>query len=193
MLNWDKYFSNQKRKSVSKLLTSAINFCESKNYALDLGAGTLVESCYLLDIGFKEIVSVDLSPEVEKLATKIDDARFTFKLSSFKDFEFPISKFNLINARYSLPFNGSSTLDTLVSHIIHSLANGGIFVGQFFGPEDSWALTKHNLTFTSKAQILTYFKKLEILYFEEENEIGPTVSGEVKNWHVFHFIVKKPN
>ena len=53
MSHWSQYIAKTKNKSPRPLLVRALSYVKNKNKALDLGAGALNDSRYLLENGFK--------------------------------------------------------------------------------------------------------------------------------------------
>ena len=186
MSKWQKYYDDTKNKQPAKILVEALSFVENKNRALDLGAGALVDSGYLLSLGF-EVVAVDR----EKFPEQIVDEKFSFVQSSYNDYEFPEDSFDLISAQFSLPFNGADGFEVLWQKIISSLKPGGVFVGQLFGLNDEWNNSETKLVFHSKKQVEDLFAGLEILKLVEIERDGKLASGEPKHWHLFNIIVRK--
>jgi len=125
MNKWQEYYEDTKSKSPSKMLLEALPFVENKSKALDLGAGALVESKYLLSMGF-DVVAVDQ----ERFPEEITNDKFKFVQGSFKDYEFPKESFDLITAQFSLPFNGKNGFTELWNKVVASLKTNGVFVGQ---------------------------------------------------------------
>lgn len=68
----------------------------------------------------------------------------------------------------------------------------GYFVGNFFGPNDSWAKIKKQMVFLSKEQVSDLFKEsFEIIQFYEIEKDGKTGLGKMKHWHIYNIIAKK--
>ncbi len=191
MIDWNPYYKKHSIREPRKLFVKAVSFCSNKENALDLGAGTLIESKFLVDAGFKNIIAVDNSPEVKDFAQDIDTFKLTLVMSSFNDFFFPKNKFDLVNAQFALPFYGKEDFPIFIKKIIDSLAPKGIFVGQFFGVNDSWNVPDSEIIFHTKEEGLQLLAELEIIEFLEEEKENPTASGAIKHWHLFHFIVKR--
>ncbi len=191
MIDWNPYYKKHSIREPRKLFVKAVSFCSNKENALDLGAGTLIESKFLVDAGFKNIIAVDNSPEVKDFAQDIDTFKLTLVMSSFNDFFFPKNKFDLVNAQFALPFYGKEDFPIFIKKIIDSLAPKGIFVGQFFGVNDSWNVPDSEIIFHTKEEALQLLAGLEIIEFLEEEKENPTASGAIKHWHLFHFIVKR--
>lgn len=186
MSKWQKYYEDTKSKPPAKLLVEALSFVDNKVRALDLGSGALVDSKYLLSLGF-EVVAVDQ----ENYAEEIVDDKFRFICSSFADYQFPQDSFNLINAQFSLPFHGQDAFEMLWKRIIAALKHNGVFVGQFFGLNDEWNVDETKLIFHSKNQIESLLKGLEVLKLVEIEKDGVLANGKTKHWHTFHVIVRK--
>ena len=70
------------------------------------------------------------------------------------------------------------------------LTIGGIFCGQLFGLEDSWASNK-DMTFHPRKSLDTLFRNFRIHHLHEENSVSKTSSGEEKNWHIFDLVAVK--
>ena len=65
------------------------------------------------------------------------------------------------------------------------------FVGNFFGVNDSWNMTKRDMSFFSQEQVISLFKDFEIVFFKEFENDGLTGLGKMKHWHVFDVIAKR--
>lgn len=191
MSDWETYYKEHINRKPKEQLIRAVSFCGNKDSALDLGAGTLVESIFLLKSNFKKVTAMDSSPQSEVFAKKIRSENFSFILSSFKDFKFEENSYDLINAQYALPFYGKEGFSLFIKNVIDSLKTGGIFVGQFFGVEDEWNTSDSKLSFQTEDEFRKLLNSLEIIDFSEEKKRGNTAAGKQKHWHVFHFIARK--
>ncbi|MBP9719176.1 MAG: class I SAM-dependent methyltransferase [Candidatus Levybacteria bacterium] len=191
MKDWDTYYKAHKSRGPREQVVRALGACKERESALDLGAGTLVESAFLLENDFKNVTAVDSSPQTKSFAESFDQQRFTLKICSYQEFNFPKNYYDLINAQYALPFYGKDGFEKFIEKIKLSLKPGGIFVGQFFGVNDEWNAADSKLAFQTKDEVLNMLSELEMIEFNEEEKDGKTASGETKHWHVFHFITKK--
>ena len=190
MSDWDTYYKKHVSRKPREQLVRAVLLCTEKHSALDLGAGTLVESAFLLESGFEKVIAVDNSPQTKSFAETFDPERFELIISSFQDFNFKENQYDLINAQYALPFHGAKDFSLFVQKVKNSLTSGGIFVGQFFGTKDEWNTLDTKLAFQTKEEIEELLSDLEIIELTEEEKDGGTASGNQKHWHVFNFIVK---
>ncbi len=186
-MKWTKFLDATGTMACRPLLREALPFV-SGSVALDLGAGALRDSLFLLDHGFT-VTAVDSNPEVTQYAP--DNADFELHICSYSEFAFPTSNYDLVSAQYALPFESPEEFSVIFSKIIASLKAGGIFTGQLFGSDDGWA-SREDMTFHTKEQVeelLHPFTTIHVL--REEKRLGPTASGEEKMWHVFHIIAEK--
>ena len=56
---WKKYYKDTEGRPPRKELIEALEFVQNRDSALDLGAGAMQDSVYLLSQGFKEVIAVD--------------------------------------------------------------------------------------------------------------------------------------
>ena len=181
---WDQFNELTKNKPPRELLKRAAG---TGDYALDLGAGALNDTRYLLKQGY-EVDVVDSNPSILELGKGLKKVHLF--VSTFDTFDFPVAKYDLVNAEYSLPFNPPETFDFMFARLITSLKPGGVFVGQFFGVEDSWSNNK-KMTFHTKGQVEALFKEFTISHFEETKKEGKTAMGQEKFWHYFDVIAAR--
>jgi SAM-dependent methyltransferase len=189
--DWGIYYKKHLNRKPRKQLVRAFSLCSKKEYALDLGAGTLIESKFLIESGFRKVTAVDNSVEAESFADKLDSPYLDLKRVSFKKFKFTKNKYDLITAQFSLPFYGRRGFSNFLKRIKGSLRPDGIFVGQLFGVRDSWNIFGSDLVFNPRKEVEAFFRDMDILELIEEEKDGRTASGKKKHWHLFHFMVKK--
>lgn len=188
---WQKYYQNTQNRPPSKLLLKALPYVAERNIALDLGAGALNDSKYLISQGFKKVIAVDKENIPSHLIDGLSANNFTFIKSEFDKFEFLTNQFNLINAQYALPFNPPATFNQVWIALKNSLVAKGIFTGQLFGVRDEWNAGGSQKTFHSKEEALNLFSDMEIIEFEEVEKDGKLADGTPKYWHLFNIIARK--
>lgn len=182
------YFNATKNAPPAPLLEEAILYAKGTE-ALEIGAGALNDSKFLLNKGWR-VTAIDKSPLTAAAAREILSDQFKFIQTTFDQFDYPVEKFDLINAQWSLSFNSPETFDAVFLSIKSSLKKGGVFCGQFYGYKDGWANNKE-MTFFTLEKVKKLFDGYEILKFVEEGEEIESVEGGKKHWHVFHVITKK--
>lgn len=174
-------------------MKKALEVVAHKDHALDIGAGALNDSVFLLQSGFAHVTALDKEPVAEQRAQKISlevGNRFTYVTSGIEDFDFAPNTYDFINASYVLPFAPATSLPHVLPRIIASLTEGGVFVGQFLGEYDAWKGSPTVTTHT-EAQAHDLLKTAEILHFTSQEEDKTDTTGTTKHWHVYHFIVRR--
>lgn len=191
MRNWSGHLQQTKNYAPSSLLETAIPLAPDRQRALDLGAGALRDSKFLLSWGFRQVTAIDGEKTMRKYADKIPATLLKIQIKKMEKLRLPAHHFDLINASYSLPFISPPHLPALVKQIIAALKPNGIFCGQFFGPEDSWNIPENKLSFTDRPTLKKLLSPLKIIQFKEEQRDAKTSDGKPKHWHLFHIIARK--
>src|SRR5687768_6654452 len=110
-----QYYQMTKNAAPSSQLMRAVKFLKTKGTALDLGCGAGRDTRFLLSLGF-QVTAVDKEPAVEKILSEIPDQRnLRCVISSFEEFNF--GSYDLVNARYSLPFVPSDRFNEVFSKV----------------------------------------------------------------------------
>ncbi len=188
--DWQTYFELTKSKPPRGLLVEALTHVSNRGHALDLGAGALNDSLFLLKEEFEHVTAVDREALAQTVADKLPSEKFTYTISKIENFEFPSEKFDLVNAQYALPFVSPESFDEVLEKIGGSIKRGGIFTGQLFGDRDEWR-THADMTFQTEDKTRKLLSDFDLLFFKEDEADRPTAEGTMKHWHVFHFIVRK--
>ena len=186
---WKEFVEKTKERGPRPLLVKALALVHDKDEALDLGAGALNDSKYLLEQGFKHVTAVDKENLAENLMGDLPKDQLSYSISSFEDFNFPEDTFDLINAQFSLPFIQPSEFQRVFSSMKQSLKPAGIFVGQLFGVNDDWSKNP-NMSFHTREQVGQLLAGMEVVELKEEEKDEKPVVGKLKHWHVFHIIAR---
>ena len=172
------------------LLKKSFEFLKGKiegQKAYDLGCGVGQDTFSLVEKGFF-VKAVDLSPDafsyMERQFGKSDQVETI--LSPIEELE--ILPCNFINTSYALPFIKRECFDETLTNILGSLIKEGLFVGNFFGPNDDWA---DRLSGKTLSEVESFFKDFEFLFTREYEKRSPPAVGEVKNWHIIEVIARK--
>lgn len=187
--DWSEYYEITKAKPPSKLLVKALEHITSKGKAIDIGAGALKDTRYLLEQGF-EVTAVDKSPLMEQEAKALGRDKLHAFTTSFEDFDFPENEYDIASSMFALPFTEPEHFEVVFNKIKSSLKKSGIFCGQFFGLNDEWSKNP-KMTFHTETQVKELLKGFEIFSFKEVEEDGTTANGTPKHWHIFHVIARK--
>ena len=187
------YLEKSKNDPPSSWLPDAIKEIKSgAKVALDLGCGAGRDTKYLLEQGFK-VTAVDGSPLAAKyLAALPHQERLIFLASSFKDFNFPLDEYDLVNAQYSLPYAERDYFADVFSRMEKSLKKGGVFVGQLFGAKDDWFKSPTSLTkFHTEEEARDLFANWDVVAFDPFEYESKLDNGTMKHWHTFHVLARK--
>jgi len=159
-----------------------------KGIILDLGCRDARDSISFNEAGWKNVIvdkdCVALSQAVVNLKKGCES--HCEDLNKF--LETDDRSFDIVIANYVLPF--LPDYKKSLKRIYSKLKEGGIFIGCFFGDRDAWK-DSSKLTFHNKEQALKDLSAYKILDFQEIEESRRLYSGELKDWHIFEFIVKK--
>jgi tellurite methyltransferase len=193
--DWIGYYDAQGERQPRDLLLRAITSFEQEGRtggAVDLGCGTGSDTAELIARGW-DVIAIDGQEEaIRRLREKVDlrtDSRLRTVVSNMEDVTFAPA--DLVFASYSLPFCRPDAFPTLWERLRSCLRPGGRFAGELFGDRDSWA-SEPEMTFHDAAAARVLFDGLDIEVFEEEEEDAEGWD-ELKHWHVFHAIARKPD
>jgi tellurite methyltransferase len=187
-VNWEEFYQITKDRPPWPLLMRAVSLLGCVGEALDLGCGAGRDTRYLLAQGFR-VTAVDREAASLAVLSELSSERLRCVQSSFEDFAF--GQYDLVNAHFALPFIQRDQFSVVFARLKASLKPGGIFVGQFFGVNDTWNKLETTMTFFTSEQAFSQLAGLEIVEFKEEDKDGETASGTLKHWHVYHVIARK--
>lgn len=176
-------------------LIQAVELVSTRDAALDVGAGGLRDSRYLLWQGFKKVVALDRNPEMHTLGESLHDKRLQTVISTFQKYDFPRGAFDLVNAQRSLSFTPRGSFDEVFRKTKLSLKEQGIFVGSLFGPNHSWKDSPpqglRESTFLSLEEVKDLLVDMKIVDLSEEEKDADSATGIPAHWHYIHFIARK--
>ncbi len=183
------YFSAVLAMPVHPMYAEMEPYLPQGGKAIELGCGVGNGTLWLADKGF-QVWALDNSPEaLEILLGRLEDqTQVTLKLGTMQGTPFP--KADVIVAAFSLFMLSPEDFKKVWTKIKRALKPGGIFMGQLLGPNDEWA--SYSLTHTRK-EVKRLLRGMDTLFFDEVQREGKTVMGDLKRWHVFHIIARKPN
>lgn len=140
---------------------------------IDIGSGDGSEASLFQKNGF-QVTLIDLKNGIDATT-----------------YSYPKEEYNIAIARNSLPFMKNKQFD-VISNIYNTLKPGGYFYGTVFGDEDPWA-KEGLITPINFQELIVFLNKLnfKIIWQSEEKGIGKTMKGDLKDWHIFKFLVRK--
>ncbi len=190
-INWAKYNENKAEKPPNNMLIEAIEHVSGREAALDFGAGALVDSQFLLDQGFSQVIAIDADPDSERRASEIKNDALEFKRQTFEDTEVEAEYFDIINAQWVIPYVAHGAFASIVKNILNGLKDGGVISINFFGDKDDWNTDDTLKNFVTKEQVTEIFQDFEIIEFEEIEDDKGSVLGKLHHRHVFNIIARR--
>lgn len=188
---WRIFYEKTKNRPPREILVRALASVAHRGTALDLGAGALNETRYLLGEGFAHVTAVDSAPMAAEIAATLAAPGFTYAISRFEELDFPEAEYDLVNALYALPFIAPADFDRVFRSMLGALRPGGVLCLILFGDHDEWA-SNPTMTFHTRAEAEGLLSGMTIVEFVEEDADGTTARGEPKHWHAFHIIAVTP-
>lgn len=201
--HWDRYLALTCNRSCSELVSEAVRHVEGRRRAIDLGAGAMSDSRYLLDVGFATVTAVDASPASIPYAEELRRdhglrPRFEFKNQRFSEFEFEPESADLVHAHFSLPYHGAVGFAELMDAVTESVRLNGVFSAILFGNDDGWKEKKPDLAFVTRGEIDAMLKDFELILCKEMRVEAHVHGGEdaseagtLKFWHYFRVIGRR--
>lgn len=180
---WADFIDGTRGRPTMPFLSLALEFVGvPPGVAVELGAGSGVETRALLDLGWR-VHAIDGDPRsASVLAEDVGDAggRLTVEVGSFGDVPIPPADF--VFAQFSLPF-AADRLDEVMGQVSGALGPGGVFAGHFFGPNDDWA-GESDVAAVDREWIDGLFAEWDAYDVDEFDGRSPYgLEGGTKHWH----------
>ncbi|MFM1867833.1 MAG: hypothetical protein RL591_1241 [Planctomycetota bacterium] len=174
--------------------------CAKPPVALDIGCGPGRELVSLLDAGF-DVDAFDPYPEMLERARRaiavvaLTSSRVRLAVGTLEDHAAALERdrYDLVHAGFVLPFVRTAAFDRCWNAVVTSLRNGGVFVGQFFGPNDEFIRTSKlgEMSSHTRDELDRLFADWDVVEREEVDRQGAVGRGVPKWWHVHHIVAKR--
>ncbi len=147
--NWTEYYNNHRNSKPTSTLLKGLKYFNDRKLSLrkksiDIGCGQGTDVAELLREGW-DVLAVDKESEAEEIIidrfSKFHGKELITQVQKMENIVIP--QITLLNASFSLPFCNPNKFSDLWAEITTKLSIGGIFCGQLFGLEDSWASNKN--------------------------------------------------
>lgn len=189
--DWSRFHSWQSGRSVRQTFTAALEVWDGPpGVAIDLGCGDGLEARHLAADGWR-VLAVDADEDVEeRVLSGLDDEiseRIQVRSATFESLgELPSA--NLVYAGFALPFCDAERFPYLWADIRDALEPGGVFAGEFFGPNDEW-FGRPGMNFHDRAGVEGMLAGMDVVQLAEDDRRGMSFEGP-KHWHVFHVVAR---
>ena len=185
------YAEHGRERDPSGIVVEAVSHLGACNgRALDIGAGSLSSSRYLLAAGF-DVDAVDPDPYTGERAAQLDDARLHVYRTDIRDMHIAPNNYSLAVAVHILHLLRRGDLDPVVRAVVDGLTERGILCVTFLGPRDAWAPTPWRATVLSRDELNALIAGLDVIRLEELEYDGTDVLGRPKRWHTYRCILRK--
>lgn len=154
--------------------------------ALDVGAGNYRDSVLLRKAGFERVVAVDPSTCTPPTPAGIESLKLPLQ-----ELEFPQNTFDYIICCNTLFHVPAADIIKFLNAAYEWLRPGGVLVCNMCGERDDWATagTRGYLT----TQAINYLcHTLPGCFFEETETDDLTSLENMKHWHLWTLVLKKP-
>lgn len=186
MSKWTQYHERVAEKPNSLVVSILEKFVTGKSACIDLGAGNLRDSKFLLAQGFERVVAVDKS---EESLGFISDG-IELHIMPIEEYEIEKDTFDFVFSCNTLFFLAPYQIALLFRKILAGLRPGGIFTCNVLGMEDQWVVTGGRVSAFTEPQIKALCKGFKILDIGDIKYIAE--SEHPKFWHLWSIVVKKP-
>jgi ubiquinone/menaquinone biosynthesis C-methylase UbiE len=188
------HFNNFLTKNIPEvrsLLKRALPFVTTEKNALDIGAGMLYDTRFLLEKGFS-VVSVDPSELTAIEANKINSEKLTIFNDIVEHYTFPENYFDLVSAQFSLMYVQAKSFSVVFDNITKSLVAGGIFAGQLFGTETDMPWLSVSTLYHTREEINELLGgQYDVIFIKEFNGEVESVDGIKGFSQDFRIVAKK--
>ena len=192
MKKWKAYYERVGEKPNSLVVETLKDFVVSRSVALDLGAGNLRDSKFILEQGFTRVIAVDASKE-----------SLAFQTNNIELYIMPIQRFtpqkeslDFVSCCNTLFFLTSEQIAEVIQNVKKGLRSGGIFVCNVLGKDDGWVLDGRPVSSFTKDTLISIFQGFNIKETSEGRHTSKTLNEhgfEVsKFWHQLSIVVEKP-
>lgn len=190
-ISWRKYIEKTSEMPPRPLLVESLQYVQNKSQALDVGAGALMDSKYLLSEGFIQVTAIDPDKTSLEKANLVQASNFYFVNEPLEVIDLPSETYDLISAQNALTYITPKDFNHVIDKLKNSLKKGGIFVIDTFGEYDENILPNSDMARLSKTEIQNLFSDMEIIKFTEKEEDKESVLGKMKHFHKINLILRK--
>jgi SAM-dependent methyltransferase len=172
------------------LLFAMERFGDAGGFAVDLGCGDGRDTVELLRHGWS-VLAIDAEADaLARLEARElpPGAQLETRHARLEATDWP--RCDLVNASFALPLCPPAQFPALWRRIADSLAPGGRFAGQLYGPRDDWA-GRPGTTHHDRASVEALLSNFETELLEEEESDAITPRGRAKHWHIFHIVARR--
>lgn len=187
MDKWGNYHQMVGEKPNALVAGVLKDYVRGRSAALDLGAGNLRDSKFLLNAGFKRVVAVDKSEESRFFSTP----KIELHIMAIEDYEPPADTFNFVFSCNTLFFVRTSQMKRLFERVLKGLRRGGVFACNLLEEKDEWVTEGAPVSGFSETSLAFLCDGFEVIAtreveYEDDHFTPP------KFWHQRIVALRKP-
>lgn len=186
MGEWDAYYAKVGNQPNGLVVSTVEKHEIPRRKALDLGAGNLRDSKYLLSAGFERITAVDIEPPPQK-AEGVESV--VMPLEAYVP---PLATFDLVVCCNTLFFFSEAQAVRILTRAYNALTEEGLMVGNLLGEKDEWVTKgKHGVVGHTKERLDAMLSSFANTAVKRETGERPTALGVPKFWDTWKILVSK--
>lgn len=168
------------------------DYVTRKEASLDLGAGNLRDSRFLLKNGFKRVVAVDSCEDSRAFLIE----GIEFEITPIETYVPEKDSFDFAFSCNTLFFLGVDQVATVFQNVLQGLRSGGVFACNVLGEEDDWVVQGQKVSYFDEKTLATLLDGFEILGAGESKKQSQSLNSHGmlvgKFWHQMSIAVRKP-
>ena len=185
------YAKHGRERGPSTIIVEAVSHLGVSNgIALDVGAGSLSSSKYLLSAGFM-VDAVDPDPYTAERAARLDNPRLRLYPTDVRGMNIAPNSYSLAVAIHVLHLLPRHDLGVVLRAVVDSLTEHGILCVTFLGTRDAWARTPRLATVLRRDELTALIGGLVVIRLDELEYDDVDVVGRPKRWHTYRCILRK--
>lgn len=189
---WADYFEATDKAKLNPLYAQLDPYLAPGLTALDLGCGVGHGTVHLCSRGL-QVTAVDVSADaINRLQRRMPPGNTIQVIEAdFRNLVFPTDAFDIVTATNALYFLPPDEFPGFWQRLVGWLRTGGIIIGQFMGPRDSWA-DREDYNVQSSEQVQRLFSRgFELLHFHDDERDSVNLLGTKTHVHVTHVVARK--
>ncbi|MEY3201951.1 MAG: hypothetical protein RIR70_1501 [Pseudomonadota bacterium] len=196
---WVPYYKVTQRQGPRKLLLETLGHVGEAamrpGFSVDLGTGTGAAARLIYERTRWEVWALDASASADQyLCQRFGNQcplGLTFIHDSFHTMRFAPSSVDLAWAGLALPYVPQGEIALVWDKIVDCLRDGGIFAGDFFGPEHRH-FGRQDMNFHEPHQLEALLAGMDIIKLERNTRPHPFSQGKPMMMDCYHVIARKP-
>ncbi|MFA5889199.1 MAG: class I SAM-dependent methyltransferase [Candidatus Paceibacterota bacterium] len=192
MNQWEAYNRVVGNVPNSIVVHTLNDFVTRRSASLDLGAGNLRDSKFLLGQGFTKVVAVDSSKKSLAFLTEGIELHF----APIETFMPEKNTFDFVLSCNTLFYLTPEQIADIFQNVLVGLRSGGVFACNVLGKEDDWVVQGQQVSSFSEETLMALATGFDVLGTGEGKNRGQALDSlgvlGRKYWHQLSIVAQKP-